>query len=180
MVCQFSMAQSGKQSHLAVGFFVGAHSNVITYAFVSTRDGKIVGAQVVRKDRFMYTALGHWPGVVNPQRQNLLLENGLDSCFLVEDEYEKIVGYYCPIFEQLWKVRFREHPFLYDLYGWSHGQYKPSMAQREFLLAQYGIENILTDYIYGENLYQLLKDIQDKSWISTYSALPPDPPISGP
>lgn len=172
--------QAEKKSHLAIGFFVGAHSTVITYAFVSTRGDQIIGSQTVRKDRFMYTAMGYWPGLVNTERKNLFVENGVDSCFLLKDESEQIVGYYCPVFDSLWKVRFREHPFLYDLYGWSHGAYKPSKAQMEFLHNEYGIKNILTDYIYGDNLYKLLRDIQDRAWISTYSSLAADPPVGGP
>lgn len=180
LICHPAHAQTGKQSHLAIGFFAGPHSTVITYAFVSTREGQIIGSQTVRKDRFMYTAMGHWPGIVNIKRQNLLLENDIDSCFLLKDEYDKIVGYHCPVFDELWKVRFSEHPYLYDVYGWSHGKYKPSVAQIEYLHREYGIENILTDYIYGENLYKLLRNIQDKAWISTYSKLAPDPPVNGP
>mgnify|MGYP006981759263 CR=1 FL=1 len=165
---------------MAVGLFAGANSTVVTYAFVTTRDGKIVGSEIVRKQRFMYTAMGHWPGFVNIKRENLFLKNNLDSCFLVEDEYGKIVDYYCPIFDSLWKVRFVEHPTHYDLYGWSHGKYKPSIKQLEYLSKEYGIQNLLTDYIYGENLYKLLRDMQKTSWIINYSSLAKDTLAQGP
>ena len=175
MCFQNVYAQSGKKSHLAVGFFFGAQSTIITYAFVSTRGDQIIGAQNVRKDRFMFTAMGYWPGLVNPEKKNLFEENGVDSCFLLKDDLDKIVGYYCPVFDSLWKIRYSSHPMLYDLKGWSRGSYKPSIAQLEYLHNEYGIKNFLTDYIYGENLYKLLRDIQDSAWISTYSSLAADP-----
>jgi len=173
-------ANGGKKNHLAIGLFVGAHSSILTYAFVSTRDGKIIGAQTVRRQMFMYTALGHWPSLVNPKRENLLLKNGIDTAFLVKNEYDEIIDSYCPSFDQLWKVRFYEHPYEYDLEGWSHGQYKPSAAQIEFLASEYGVKNVLTDYIYGDNLYKLLRDVRNQAWISKYRALPRDPVVSGP
>ena len=134
---------------------------------------------MVRKQKFMYTAMGYWPGVVNMKRENLFMKNDVDSCFLIEDDYGKIVNYYCPIFDSLWKVRFFEHPIVYDMRGWSHGRYKPSTKQLEYLYKEYGIQNLLTDYIYGENLYKLLRDIRQTSWIVNYSALAKDTLVQG-
>ncbi len=134
---------------------------------------------MVRKQKFMYTAMGYWPGVVNMKRENLFMKNDVDSCFLIEDDYGKIVNYYCPIFDSLWKVRFFEHPIVYDMRGWSNGRYKPSTKQLEYLYKEYGIQNLLTDYIYGENLYKLLRDIRQTSWIVNYSALAKDTLVQG-
>ena len=63
--------------------------------------------------------------------------------------------------------------------GWSHGRYKPSTKQLEYLYTEYGIQNLLTDYIYGENLYKLLRDIRQTSWIVNYSALAKDTLVQG-
>lgn len=172
-------ANTGKQSQLAIGLFVSAHSSVLTYAFVSTRDGKIVGSQIVRKEMFMFTALGHWPGYVNPNRENLFEKNDIDSCFLIKNEFDKVVDFYCPIFEELWKVRFAAHPTEYDKFGWSHGKYKPSIKQQEYLYANYGIKNVLSEYIYGENLFKLLRDIRKPEWIVNYKSLAKDPVVQG-
>lgn len=163
-----------------MGIFAGAQSSILTYAFVSTRDGKIIGAQIVREEMFMYSALGHWPSIVNPQRVNLFAENGIDSCFLIKNDFDKIVGYYCAPFADIWKVRFGEHPTQYDQFGWGHGKYKPSQKQVEFLASEYGIHNILTDYIYGDNLFKLLRDIRTPAWIANYRSLPKDSLVLGP
>lgn len=156
---------------MAIGFFSGAHSSLITYAFISTRGDKVIGAQVVRKEMFMYSALGHWPSFVNPQRENLFLKNGIDSCFLLTDEYEKVVDYYCPPFNELWKIRFREHPYNQGLTGWGQDEYKPSVAQLVYLEEKYGIKNILTEYIYGDSLFELLRNVQDIGWIKNYKTI---------
>lgn len=185
MLCLFLssgavFANTGKKTHLAVGLFFGAHSSTLTYAFVSTRNGQIIGAQVVREEMFMYSALGHWPSFVNPARENLFEKYGIDSCFLIKDEYGKVVNYYCKPFKELWKVRYKEHPMQYDLNGWGKGQYKPSVKQLEYLKAEYGIHNLLTEYIYGDSLFKLLRNVQDKTWVSAYSAMPADPPFPDP
>lgn len=173
-------AGPGKETHLGIGIFTAAHSTILTYAFITTRDDKLVGAQIVRKQMFMYVAMGHWPGIVNPKRENLFTKNEVDSCFLVKDEYDKIVGYYAPPFDSIWKIRYYEHPSNYDSFGWSHGRYKPSQKQMEYLHSEYGILNLMTEYIWGENLYRLLKDVRRVDWIANYHSLPKDPLVQDP
>ena len=161
-------AQNLHKTYFAIGLFTGAHSNMITFAFVKTTNGKFSGAEIVRKDRFVYTALGHWPHAANLSRENLFQKYGVDSCFLLTNESNKVMGYYAPVLEQLWKIRFYEHPYDYDQLGWSQGQYKPSIYQKEFLKKEYGVQNILTDYIYGDSLFKLLRDVQNPGWVSMY------------
>lgn len=170
----FSVSQQDhtkKVHHLAIGFFSGAHSNLITYAFISTRGNKVIGAQVVRKEMFMYAALGHWPSFVNPNRENLFAKNGIDSCFLLTDENDKVVDYDCAPFGELWKIRFKEHPYQHGIVGWGQGEYKPSEAQLVYLEQKYGIKNILTEYIYGDSLFELLRNVQDVDWINNYRSI---------
>lgn len=157
-----------QQSHFAIGFFTSAHSQLITYAFVKTINGKVIGAEVVSQDRFIHTALGHWPHPVNNKREDIFVKNNIDSCFLLRSESNKVIGYYAPIFDHLWKIRFYEHPYQYDQMGWSKGQYKPSAAQSQFLRETYGLNNFLSDYIYGDSLFKLLRDVQSPGWVSLY------------
>ncbi|MBD3638748.1 MAG: hypothetical protein HUJ25_15450 [Crocinitomicaceae bacterium] len=173
------LPQEQRKIHFAIGFFTGAHSQMITYAFVTTFRGKIVGSQIVRKDRFIYTALGHWPHNINPNRENLFEKFGVDSCFLVVNERNKVVGYYAKPFDELWKIRFYEHPYEFDRPGWSQGQYVPSIYQKEFLKREYGLNNILTDYIYGDSLFKLLRNVQNPGWVVQYKTASRDT-TSGP
>lgn len=161
-------AQNLHKTYFAIGLFTGAHSKMITFAFVKTTNGKVTGAEVIRKDRFIYSALGHWPHPANLKRENLFQKFGVDSCFLLKNERNKVVGYYAPVFDELWKIRFYEHPYDFDQPGWSQGQFKPSIYQKEFLAKEYGVQNILTDYIYGDSLFKLLRDVQNPTWVSLY------------
>ncbi len=167
--------QNQKKTYFAIGLFAGAHSSLVTYAFVTYWGDKFVGAEIVRKDRFMYSIMGYYPCKANPEKVNLLEENGVDSCFLIENQFGKISGYYSPIFDDLWKIRFYEHPMQWDMRGWSQGQYVPSRYQLDFLYEHYGIQNVLTEYIYGEKMFQLLSDMQRTEWVDAYRfAAPPD------
>lgn len=175
-----SKAQSPLQKqHFAIAFFTGAHSQLITFAFVKTVDGKVTGAEIVTKERFIFTALGHWPHPVNLKREDFFQKYNVDSCFLLRNDLNKIVGYYAPVLDELWKVRFYEHPYQFDQLGWSQGQYKPSIYQSEFLKKEYGLVNVLTDYLYGDSLFKLLRDVQTPGWVVEYKTASRDT-TSGP
>jgi hypothetical protein len=163
---------NGKNYYFAVGVFFGPNSQIITYAVITKINGNIVGTQIMREQRFMYYILGYWPTPANPERLNLLNINGVDSCFLTSNYSNKINGYYVKPFYNLWKIRYKSHPIAYDLEnGWSQEYYKPSSAQIKFLYENYGIGDIKTQYIYGDSLFKLLRDIQSPDWIVKYSIL---------
>lgn len=157
-----------KRNVFAIGLFTAAHSQLVTYAIVSLRGDVMIGAQILTEQQFMYQAMGYYPSIANLQRENLFEKHGVDSCFLYENDLGKIVGYYAKPFYDLWKIRFYEHPFLFDTKGWSQGQMKPSLYQADLLRKEYGVSNVLTDYFYGDSLYKLLRNIQDPAWIESY------------
>lgn len=157
-----------KQTVFGIGLFTSSHSQLVTYAIVTLRNGVPIGAQVVSEQQFMYQAMGYYPSIANLSKENLFEKHGVDSCFLLYNEYSKIVGYYAKPFQDLWKIRFYEHPFLFDTPGWSQGRIKPSLYQTQFIYEQYGVKNILTDYFYGDTLYKLLRDVQNPEWIINY------------
>ena len=165
----FGQTSPAKQIHLAVSICANAHSQMLTYAFITTRNGKVVSSQIVPEQNFMYMALGYWPSAYNQKKENVFQKNGIDSCWLVEDEDGRITGFTNTPFKNLWKIRFYEHPTIYDETGWSKGRYKPSNAQMEFLQREYGVTNLQTEYIYGDSLFKLLRDVQDPAWVEAYS-----------
>lgn len=168
-------AHTGKGNYFAVGLFTGAHSQLVTYAFVTVRDGNLEAVQVVSEQQFMYTALGYWPHVVNPNRINFFEKYDVDSCFLLyNDAGTKVAGYYNKPFHDLWKIRFFEHPFHFDMEGWSQGRIKPCRWQSEYLQYRYGIQSVLTDYFWGDSLFKLLRDVQDPVWIDNYHYMEAD------
>lgn len=168
----YTQTDYSKKYYFAVGIFVGAHSQIMTYAIITESGGRIIGSQIVREQRFMYNIMGYWPTPANPKRENLLEKNGVDSCFLTVNYSNKINGYYIKPFHSLWKIRYKIHPIAYDTgNGWSQEYYKPSPAQARFLDENYGVQNIKTQYIYGDSLYKLLRDVQNPDWVIRYSTL---------
>ena len=183
--------QQERTTYYAIGFWTAAHSKMITYATITFFQGRVVSAQIISKDQFIYSALGHWPSPANPERIDLFAQHGVDNVFLLKNHIcpqadscardSNCVDFFCPDsnpckvsayyaypFEELWKIRFYEHPYDFDRPGWSQGQYWPSIYQKEFLRREYGLNNISTDYIYGDSLFKLLRDVQDPSWIVSY------------
>lgn len=152
-----------------------AHSQLITYAVVTEMGGKIIGTQILREQSFMYSIMGYWPNTANPNRENLLEKNGIDSCYLIANQSNKIIGYQAKPFKDLWKLRYNQHPYQYDgESGWSQEKYKPSPAQVNFLNETYGVSDIKTKYFIGDSLFKVLRDVQNPDWIATYSSLPPE------
>ncbi|MCB9223062.1 MAG: hypothetical protein R2780_07600 [Crocinitomicaceae bacterium] len=163
-------AQYQKKVYFAIGLFTSNHSQMVTYAFITTVNGSVSGAEIIRKDRFIYSALGYWPSDANPEKIDLFAKHNVDSVLLVVNENNKVIGYYEKPFETLWMIRFKENPYKYDEFGWSQGTYRPSDSQQAFLRHEYGVNNILTDYIYGDSLFKLLRDVQSPGWVSAYKA----------
>ena len=85
----FGHADYSKKHYFAVGVFFGANSQLITYALITEINGNIVGTQILREQRFMYYIMCYWPTPANPDRLNLLEENGIDSCFLTKNYSNK-------------------------------------------------------------------------------------------
>lgn len=169
-----AQATGVKKTVFAIGLFTGSYSQLITYAVIVLRDSTIAGVQILTEEQFMYQAMGHYPSIANIKRENLFQKHGVDSCFLIQDEYGKIVGYYAKPFYDLWRIRFYEHPMMFDTPGWSQGRIKPSLYQANFLYKEYGVINVLTQYFYGDSLFKLLRDVQDPAWIETYRFVSPD------
>jgi hypothetical protein len=162
----------GKKQHFAVGIFVSANSQLITYAIVTEINGKIIGTQILREQRFFYYIMGYWPTAANPTKENLLEKNGIDSCFLVKNYSNKINGYFVKPFYNLWKLRYKSHPIAYDIEdGWSNGYYKPSAKQAYLLDTAYNVPNVKLNMFMGDNLFKLLRDMQRPEWIDLYSSL---------
>ncbi|MBK9591250.1 MAG: hypothetical protein IPO32_07035 [Crocinitomicaceae bacterium] len=168
LTCNLQAQGGVKKTCFGIGLFTSAHSQLITYAIITLRDSTITGALIVTEQQFMYQAMGYYPSLANMKRENLFQKYGVDSCFLVSDELDNIIGYYAKPFYDLWKIRFYEHPMYFDTEGWSQGQMKPSRYQSDFLYKEYGVSNVLTQYFYGDTLFKLLRDVQDPAWIESY------------
>ncbi len=161
-----------KKTYFAVGIIAGANSSILTYAIVTKINDKYSGTRTLSEQYFMYYAMGHWPCIANPTRENLFKKYEVSNCYLLYDDYGKVNGYYIGAFEEIWKIKYQSHPHRRDLpSGWSKGYHNPTPGQAKFLYENYGVLHVNTHFFVGDFLFQLLKDIQDPEWIEIYQNL---------
>lgn len=94
---------------------------------------------------------GSEPSRANPDRIDFLKKYGINIQTIKE----------------LWKIRYAEYPFgKSPEKGWGGKNGMPSEAQMQ-ILSKYGIERI-GDVVYGDNLINLLTDMEDPTWVQVY------------
>lgn len=73
------------------------------------------------------------------------------------------------LIDELWKIKYSEYPFQRsgDIAGWANLKYAPSPGQLKYL-SKYGFKKSVSDFIYGEKCFQLLKDLQSPDWQYDY------------
>jgi len=167
------------------------------YFIVQANGNKIVKATPINQQSFIKQAMGLEKSDANPNAQNLFVKyNVFDSVKIMSEvlasiqpkpEDKKLLDYKKRtrfnnrieflaknLTAQLWKLRYASYPYSRnsaDTLGWtmnSDNEFMPTNAQMN-ILKGYGLQTI-NGYIYGENLFRLLKDIQNKQWIERYKA----------
>jgi hypothetical protein len=111
------------------------------------------------KEQFLNQIAGLQKSKANSKLNNLFKKYGIRDTLLID---------------QLWKLRYSEWPYENTSgrpieKGWSvnpKSESMPSEGQME-MLKEFGFIRI-TDYIYGENLFKLLKKLEDPDWITKY------------
>ncbi|MEZ4938458.1 MAG: hypothetical protein R2799_12790 [Crocinitomicaceae bacterium] len=162
-----------QQHFFAIGIVANPSGNepILSFAIISFFNGEMSSSQQITRETFIRMACGDWPSKANPNKEDLFLANGIETCGrYVDTLYNKKV-YLCDPLDSLWKIRFNEHPFVFDSSGWSLGKYKPSDRQMKFLYEEYGVSNINLDYFIGDYMWKLLRDVQDSAWVMNYKSL---------
>lgn len=155
--------------HFGISLTRSYQSGMITYAILTVNKGKIVGKKMLTRDKFVQMIVGRIPNSANVERKNLFVQNDLDTCVVyVGDIQNKYKGHICPPLDELWKIKYKEHPVKKDLKeGWSQGYYSPSMPQLAFLKKEFGVYST-TQFFWGENLWKLLRKVMDPVWTQKY------------
>jgi len=171
-----SNAQKDIQHYFAFNLMPNANgSGLVTFAIVHVNDGKIIRSSVINKAKWVRLVSGEAISEANDSLVNLFIHYEVDSCWIEYDaEYAKYgkmvyVGYDCIAIDNLWKLRYKTHPSIHGLEGYSSGFYAPTGEQWAFLEKLYGIRS-QSSYCYGENLFKLLKDMADPEWKEFYIA----------
>ncbi len=169
---KLSPAFNQKTNQFAIGLMPGTNNNLISFAIIKQSGGTYLGTQQLSQQQFMFFALGYWPNRANINKENLFLKNGIAGVELTYNDFGKVNGYTTGPIDSIWKLKYQSHPMSRKMpSGWSQGHYNPSRNQAMYLYERYGVLNVNTHYFVGENLFQLLKDVQDTNWVNAYQAI---------
>ncbi len=122
------------------------------------KDGK-TEIEFLTLNDFLLQASGRLSSCANPDTINFF------------DKY-KIKNPYTTT-SSLWKLRFAKSPWQgSEEAGWasySDSSYFLLSAAQKAVLSKYGMKR-LTDYISGDNVFKLLRNMEDSTWINQYKA----------
>ncbi len=132
-----------------------SYSGFVRYGFIQIKSTGEQQITWLSRDQFLQQATGQTVSKVNPEKKNFLE----DKEILFES------------FENLWKLRYSEYPYDGSLEkGWAGRDFAPSDAQWSFLKRNYHYSNF-EQFLYGEDMWRLVKDSQDPDWQNQYSSL---------
>ena len=153
------------------GVRIGMTNNSQLTEFIAVKyneEGKVREKRVFGRDDFIRMISGFYPSPYNLKRINYFeQENILGGVFVDSLTREKIP--YCPAMDSLWKIRFSTFPFRGgNEDGWSGGMYKPSANQLSYFQDRYNINQMDLDFVVDTNFWNLLRDVQDSTWVAAY------------
>lgn len=154
-----------------ISLTTGLNNQLYTIFNVKEFEGKVIQADPITREQFVLQAQGIVPSTANPNKENLFRKYEVQLCVREgPDTTGRFVGD-CPVFDDLWKIRFWEYPFRlvegqHPGKGWAEKREAPSPRQL-LLLTEYGILH-LNDIARGENAFRLLRDVGDSSWVDNY------------
>lgn len=175
-------------------------TSLISTAIVTVNKKQVVKAEVINEMQFLMEVSGLIHSRANPAPDDLFKKNGIAFCSQVKDTIrytykgfdstdfktrQKTTGFVvengkatCPMLKELWKLRYR-----YDIRvknynyrmgqegdGWAADRFFPNLAQINYLKSTYGCD-LINEYVYGKNLFKLMKDVQDTAWVNSYKKL---------
>lgn len=154
-----------------VSLNTGLNNQLYTLFIVKEFEGKVIQSDPITREQFVLQAQGIVPSPANPGQENLFRKYEVKMC--IPDGPDTIGRYLqdCPVFDDLWKIRFWEYPFRlvegqHPGKGWAEKREAPS-ARQLLLLTDYGMLH-LTDIARGENAFRLLRDVGDSAWVDNY------------
>ncbi len=154
-------------SFLAFNLMPGPNNSMVNFAIVTILPGGKKDVNFITQTEFVRLASGIMHSDVNPTAENFFSKYEVEECGFSRDSIFKKTYFFCSSLDQVWKLRYKTNPYGggTDSLGWT-GASVPSPGQMN-ILKQYGAEN-LDDYIYGENAFKLLHDVQSYAWQSRY------------
>lgn len=143
------------------------------YTFVAFLDNGhgLTYKKILTTDDFVKIASGHWPSIYNPNRENLFEKNNV-FCGMFQDSLMLHAVPYCFPVDSLWKLRYSEFPFRsMQAKGWAGRESRPSDRQIKYLQENYNVYNLDNEYFLDTNMWKILRDVRDSTWIQNYISL---------
>lgn len=132
-----------------------SYTGFVRYGYIQIKSTGEKQLTWLSRDQFMQQVTGQVVSKANPEKRNFLEDK--------EIMWES--------FENLWKLRYSEYPYDGNQEkGWAGREFAPSDSQWSFLKRNYHYENF-EQFLYGEDMWRLVKDSQDPDWQNQYSSL---------
>jgi hypothetical protein len=153
------------------------NSNLVSFAIVATRDGKVINKRFISESSFIRQISGIEASKANPENINYFEKYELTDCFYKYDSIRDLYvdGYNCFRLTDLWALKYGRNPMCPQgctpsanmlVKGWAAQNSRPSWPQLQ-ILQEYGVIYI-DDMFYGENMFRLFSDMKDSKWINKY------------
>ena len=132
-----------------------SYTGFIRYGYIQIKSTGAEKITWLSREQFIQQATGQTVSKANPDKKNYL------------EDYEIM----WQSFENLWKLRYTEYPYEGNQEkGWAGRDFAPSDAQWSFLKRNYHYSK-LDQFLYGDDMWKLVKDSQDPDWQNQYSSL---------
>lgn len=171
---------------LAFSLNPGPNTQNVSFAIIAESNGKVINKKFISRDAFIRVATGQEVSSANPGKENLFdkfeISEGryLWTYDSIKDRYEDIDVLFI---EDSWVLKYGRNPLCpggclpgpgMKIDGWAQYNFRPSWPQLQ-ILQEYGVVYV-NDFFYGENMFKLLHDMEDPSWIEAYkdAADPPE------
>jgi len=155
----------GAEKHLAVQL-VPNHTDPVSHSIVTIYQGKVHSIRHLSRRDFILISTGAMRSPFNPESKNLLALRGIDRCGYRIDTVTQNVRTDCACIDNLWRLRYDKHPLTNNDEGWARGGGTPDASQMA-MLQPFGLRK-LHDLIYGDQLYALLRAVNDPQWVESY------------
>lgn len=158
-------SQTGAKSYFGVLLSVNTTGHDMIYAII-TEDASGKSHKFISRQEFVNIAQGKWRLKPNIKQENLFEKHGIVWGY---DEDRDLL--HVPILDSLWKVRYRQFPYIRGANGWANDVYMPSPAQQVYLADSFGVKNVNTDFFSGEDFWKLLQSAQSEDWKLEYKSM---------
>lgn len=138
----------------------------VTFAIATEMNGEIKSLKHVSKRQFILIGSGKMKHVANPEQRNFFAEHGIPNCDVIYDQTLRMHEFECDPVANLWKLRLKNGRNDQSIQGWARYPSAPDATQIG-MLNTFGITR-LNDFIFDEDVFNLLKAVNDPTWVGQY------------